>query len=275
MFGLHRLLLIVAFFLPLLAFNSLAVEAQNSTTADIVYTEAKPRSLKQLINLAGSQRMLSQRIVKLYCQVGLGVFSHDSYLAILEDVDRFENQLSILKNASDDAIHQEMLEWVNIAWARFKPLVTAPVTRDNLLRINHLAEDLLYTSDQVAIMLQDSGNQREEMLVNVSGRQRMLAQRLGKLYLMKSWGFDLLSINQELARIELVFDGTLDRLRSAPESTAQIRSDLEEVYVQWIWFKSALDRKGEPSYRLIVADASDALLMMMDNITGQYAALNE
>lgn len=236
--------------------------------------ETKSISLKQLINVSGSQRMLSQRLVKSYCQIGLGVFPQDSVKAIAQDVERFESQLNLLKRASDNPIYQEMLEWTTLAWERFKPLVQGAVQRDHVLRINHLAEDLLYTADQLTMLLQDSTNQREEMLVNVSGRQRMLAQRLAKLYMMKSWGFDYLSLNNEMDRIKNSYEHEIERLRAAPESTDKIRASLEEVMVQWIWFKSALERQGEPAYRLVVADASDTLLTMMDSITAQYAAMN-
>lgn len=255
---------------------SLAVAEPTGQTSDpVVYTEPKVLLMKQMINLAGRQRMLSQRIVKLYCQIGLDVFSKESYLALLEDVDRFENQYTILKNYSDDPVYQEILEWVDIAWSRFKPLVTEPVMRDKLLRINRLAEDLLYTSDQVAIFLQDSSDQREEMLVNISGRQRMFAQRLGKLYLMKSWGFDRWSVNNEMKRIRQQYALTLIRLRNAPENTPEIRDSLKEVNQQWIRFKSALERVDESSYRPVVANASDELMQMMESITGKYAEFNE
>jgi nitrate/nitrite-specific signal transduction histidine kinase len=232
---------------------------------------SEQHTLKQLINIAGSQRMLSQRLVKQYCQIGLGVFTHESVESITRDVERFERQLDILKKASDDPVFQEKLEWVGIAWQRFRPLVTGPVIRDNVLRMNHLAEDLLYTTDQITMILQDSSNNREEMLVNVSGRQRMMAQRLGKLYMLKTWGFDLLSINNEMERLKLVYDDALEQLRTAPESSDEIRASLEEVIVEWIWFRSVLERKNEPAYRLIVSDASDSLLDMMDKITIKFA----
>ena len=255
---------------------SLAVAESTGQTSDpVVQSEPEALSLKQMINLAGRQRMLSQRIVKLYCQIGLGVHSEESYLNLLEDVNRFENHYKILKNYSDDPVYQEMLEWVDIAWNRFKPLVTAPVMRDNLLRINHLGEDLLYTSDQITIFLQDSVEQREEMLVNISGRLRMFAQRLGKLYLMKSWGFNQWSVNNEMKRIRQHYALTLIRLRSAPENSWATRESLKEVNLQWIQFKKILEREGDRWRRLEVADASDALLQMMDAITNTYAESSE
>lgn len=230
-------------------------------------------SLKDIINIAGSQRMLSQRIVKLYCQVGLGIFARDSKIAIKHDVARFESQLQKLRKFSGDELYQERLEWVTIAWARFKPLVLAPVTRDQAMHINHLAEDLLYVSDQITILLQDRGNERGQLMVNISGRQRMLAQRLGKLYMLQSWGFDLLSIQNSLVQIKEEFNIVLDLLRKAPETPDKTLADLEEVIIEWIWFRSVLERQGEISYGLIVADASDSLMNMLDKITSQYAAI--
>ena len=44
--------------------------------------------------------------------------------------------------------------------------------------------------------------------------------------------------------------------------------------IQWTWFKSVLDQHGNHvTFRLIVADAADALLLMMDHVTQLYEQL--
>lgn len=232
-------------------------------------------SLKDIINIAGSQRMLSQRIVKQYSQIALDVFPDDSKKEIDRSIVRFEDQLIFLKHYSNDDVFQETLEWVTIAWNRFKPLVTDPVSRDNIRRINHLSEDLLYVTNKVVNILQDIGNRPADRLVNIAGRQRMLSQRLAKIYLLQSWGFDSLSLGDELKRASRQFDEVLERLRRAPETTPEIALNIEQAITQWIWFQNVLEQHGDASYRLIVADASDSLLQMMDTVTTQYAEIDE
>lgn len=228
-------------------------------------------SIESAINKAGLQRMLSQRMVTKYCLTGLGVLPKESRAAILEDAALFEQQLHTLKAFSDDEVYQESLEWVTIAWDRFRPLVTGEVSQERVRRINHLSEDLLYTSHKVVMMLQEMGSRPIDRLVNLAGRQRMLSQRMAKLYLMRSWGEKSLSIDDDLVGTGLEFEETMERLRTSPEATPLIRQDIDKALVQWNWFKSVINRPGgDASYRLIIADASDALYRMMDQITRQF-----
>ena len=55
------------------------------------------------INNAGRQRMLSQRIVKAYCQVGLDLQIESSKRDLQESVTLFENQLAELKQYAPTA----------------------------------------------------------------------------------------------------------------------------------------------------------------------------
>jgi len=101
----------------------------------------------------------------------------------------------------------------------------------------------------------------------------MLSQRLAKYYLMRAWDMDPPSMGKEIASARTEFDGALSALRSAPESTAKIKSELDAVALQWEWFQSALGLEGAAAYGLIVVNASEAILNSMELVTGMYEQL--
>jgi hypothetical protein len=55
-----------------------------------------------------------------------------------------------------------------------------------------------------------------------------------------------------------------------PENTDQIRSELQNLALQWEWLQTAVSNEGAVSYRLIVAEASEAILTAANRITRLY-----
>ena len=101
----------------------------------------------------------------------------------------------------------------------------------------------------------------------------MLSQRAAKLYMLQEWGFDSLTIRDEMVRAVNEFTGALAALRTAPENTDVILAELDDVQIQWSWFYHALSLKGDDSFRLIVAESSEAILRQMDILTSRYEQL--
>jgi nitrate/nitrite-specific signal transduction histidine kinase len=232
-------------------------------------------ALPAAINKAGRQRMLTQRIVKLYCQMGLGVMAAESRRQLDDAVATFDTQLAELKaSAPDDGIRGALAQ-VEALWAPFKEHALAPPQRDGAKRLLYWNDDLLHASHKVVQLLQDISDAPYARLVNVSGRQRMLSQRLAKFYMLREWGFDTLTIRDEIERARNDFAGALTVLQTAPENTEAITRELEAIAMQWRWFDSALNLQGARSYRLIVADASESILNGMDLVTEMYQALFE
>ena len=80
-------------------------------------------------------------------------------------------------------------------------------------------------------------------LVNMSGRQRMLSQRAAKFFMFREWGLPK-AVEADLAATRTEFKAALLTLRSDPESTAQIKAQIELAETQWLFFETALDAKG-------------------------------
>ena len=229
----------------------------------------------EAINQAGRQRMLTQRIVKSYCQMGQDV----RYLVAEEDMAKatalFEEQLRNLKEYATAAPIQRTLGRVERLWRPVKEIATAEVSRDQAESLRALAEKLLAAAHQVVLQLERQSGTSQGHLVNISGRQRMLTQRMGNLYLLRSWGFDNPRYEADYNKAMAEFDAALKELMAAPENTPEIDAELKKVAQNWAMFKLG-NRGGKDHFvPALVVRMLDKILVQMNRITGMYADLPE
>ena len=250
----------------------LALAAVFFFRADLAF--ASDQALAGAINKAGRQRMLSQRIVKAYVQVGQGITPNVSVQQLRHAVSTFDMQLGYLKKfAPDERIGKSVMR-LETLWRPFKAAATGTVNRNGAERLLAMDDELVRAAHELTLELQSRSGSPVGRLVGVAGRQRMLSQRLAKLYLLRAWGIESSFAQREMGSVRTEFDGALATLRAAPENTAMIRRELDAVAMQWEWFQNALEQSGAASYGLIVVSASEAILSSMEVVTGLYEQLS-
>lgn len=234
---------------------------------------AEKLTLASAIEKAGLQRMLTQRIGKAYCQIGIGVYPQASREQLFQAVEMFDTQLNELEAFAPTPQIKEALLQVRQLWRPVKTVATNEVTKEGAKKVAYLNDDLLHASHKVVQLLQDTSNTAYPRLVNLSGRQRMLSQRLAKFYMLKVWGFDTLTIADEVENTKNDFTGALETLLAATENTEAISRQLDAVYQDWTWFQKALNVKDTDPFPKLVADVSESILVRMDDITRKYEEL--
>ena len=238
--------------------------------------QADTLSLSEAINKAGRQRMLSQRIVKYYCLLGLDSDAGNARAKLYHAIELFETQLAELEVfSSDEAVNTALAEVVAL-WPRFDAVASAPVDRQGGRRLMSLNEEVLEASDRVVLALEALSERPYVRLVNISGRQRMLSQRMVKFYLFQAWGLGSAAVLDQIDRARNEFQGALMELRASPENTAVIDRELDAAAEQWQWLRSALDLYQTDAYfPSIVDDAAEKTLAIMERVTNHYAQLFE
>ncbi len=226
--------------------------------------------LQQAINDAGRQRMLTQRILKSYAQLGLGIQRQQSEKELLDAVALFEAQYLRLQQWQHESRVAEQLERVGPLWEAYKSRSlnnTNPLEAQQLLGIS---ESLLLELQQLVLVLQSLSDMPAAELINVSGRQRMLTQRMATYYLLSSWGIDTPAISGGMAEVRRQFVAALELLEANSYANAEIVERLARIRSDWVWFDVAIQQSGRERYNLSVLDASDQLLRQVELLTELY-----
>ncbi len=235
--------------------------------------QAAPWTAADLVNISGRQRMLSQRIVKAYVQIGTKVVPDQSRQILAESLQQFSRQLEQLGAVVDKPEQRAVLTQIERIWPDVQGIASKAVAREYALVLYERANELQNLSDRLAGLLEADSSIAIGRLVNVAGRQRMLSQRLAKAYMLRSWNLDSPQISKELESSRLEFSAALQLLIQAPKNTPEIRRELDSVVAQWDWFKTALELEGASSYSLVVADSSESLLASLEKLVALYARL--
>jgi hypothetical protein len=230
---------------------------------------AQATSMTTDANLAGEQRMLVQRVAKLYSQVGLNVMPSVAVSQLGLASRRFENNLLVLQPVA--AKSEELgLAYTQLIgeWQRMKRALSQDISRENAEALARQAEVTLAVAEKLTRLLETSNTSGH--VVNLAGRQRMLSQRIANNYLLRSWGVESSAVVETLAVSVSDFSAGLAKLRERKGNSAELQRELEEVTQQWEWLQAALSVEGAGAYRLIVTESADAILEATDRITRLY-----
>ena len=228
----------------------------------------------EAINQAGRQRMLSQRIAKAYIQIGQHIWSGKPRRQLDAALRLYQAQLDNLKAFARSDPTQAALAHADAVWQQYREIAKSRIDRKSAVALVAKSEELLQASQAVVEALVAEAGTQKAHIVDLSGRQRMLSQRMAKFYLLLSWGLDEPQYREAFHKAEQEFSTALDELRGSQLNTREIKRLLEQVEKQWRFFELTRIMDEGRYLPSIVASSTERLLRQMNEITGLYAQLS-
>lgn len=256
-----------------LAVVALAGSATHATAAPLDDSRLDVPNIARDIGSAGRLRLQSQRLAKLYLQIGLGINADVARRQLGKGSAQLDADLRNLSGYARNAKTQRTVARTEELWAELKALLAISYGIENMKRVNYLADDLMIATGKLAMQIEDEAETPIGRLLDLSLRQSMLAQRLAKLYLMAQAGDQSRGrlVDVEQARKE--FATALHELGSARENSPASREALELAKTQWLFFDNAIKElnRGETGNPRHVATSSERIMEVLDAVSTQYA----
>lgn len=224
----------------------------------------------ELINIAGKQRMLSQRIAKDYLYRGGEIAVNKANQQLERTLKESQIAQDNLKISINEPRILNLLAFVEMNNEDIVAKTREEFNTDNAQYVLDLSETLLEGNEYIMKSLAGSSETAKSKLINTAALQGMLAQRIAKYYIAYQLGIkDKNTINQMNNAVE-EFTKNHKVLLSNKTNTPEINEKLKKVDRLWqVVYKFYLDIQmgGLP---LIVFNTSDDITDSMDEIASMY-----
>lgn len=257
-----------------------------------------------VLNLSGKQRMLSQKLSKEMLLIAMDVEKADNLKNLEATAALFDKTLSGLRDGNigmslpptTKAEIVKQLDKIRRIWKPFyvdvrKTLSTGKATSTQVSKLAVKSPILLREMNKCVTMYEKdaalAGLKSDPSLavtINLSGKQRMLTQKMSKEVLLVALGYETDRTKQELVGTYTLFERTLkglmdgDKKLKLPGTTnPTIRKQLRVVEELWEAFKPSVLHATDPGTAFIprkwiakLAAENMPLLREMNKAVGMY-----
>jgi len=248
-----------------MSFTTISILATSLSAVEIT-------SSSHAVDIAGKQRMFTQRMLKDYAMVGMGnTFGkpgEDLKQISLAFQDHMESLTAYTK--SDDV--KKSITKLESLWKPLKQILSETPSKEKVEKLQIDLDTLLKAADDTTKMFAKESGKASGEIVNKAGRQRMLSQRMASLYMLKVWEVDDPQFKTKLDDAMKLFKDSLFELEKSDLNTDEIKALLAKVKRSFIFFEMMSKSKSKFVPTLIYKKSND-ILTNMNSATQSYVAL--
>lgn len=231
------------------------------------------KSLSQAVDVAGKQRMFTQRMLKDYAMWGM----HNNFDNPKEDLkktsDAFEDHMQSLNHFNKDPATANSIKEAMKLWKPIKSVLSKNPAKDKVKKLQIDLDALLKVANDTTVLFAKQTGKKSGEIINISGRQRMLSQRMASLYMLKAWSIEDPMFKDKMNKAMKLYKSSQYKLLSYDKNTDKIKLLLNKAKKAFAYFEY-LENNNTFAPALIYKKSME-ILKNMNTVTGLYVKISK
>jgi Type IV pili methyl-accepting chemotaxis transducer N-term len=226
------------------------------------------------VNRASRVRAISQRIVKLKAQQFLAINTETTSDSIVANEKLLASHMQFLSSTVPSGIRAKF-DALGALTNKLTALSAIKPTKDSLAETNAMAMATLKSADELTAELQKLSKLKAVEIMNESGRERMLSQRMAKNYFLLAASVEAKTIASSIDADRAQFAEILKRMGESSLADAKIKQEIAAAAGRYKRYDELLADKSDKSlnnkqHLAAIATMSEQVLTSMHDITMMF-----
>jgi len=236
------------------------------------FIQAQELTAIDALNKASYQRMLTQKMLNAYLKIGSNLDVTNAKKDMEVSAAKFEELMLELFDYEPNPEVVEAIEQIQASWRIYSLKVLSYPNKTMGGVLLKMSGKMLREYDDLLILLEEQAIIEQARLINLSGRQAMLSQRLEMLYLAQNWGLSSKEIDKELKNTNQEFEATQNTLFSAKINMPQIVDRLNNTIEIW---RFLMEKFGNVPSPLAILDMTSSVQEKLLQTAAMYTELTK
>jgi len=222
-----------------------------------------------MIDTINNQKVLTQQILKEYAFFGMGNTFGDSKDSLKKYLVAYENDIAELAKVISDVKAHEYIKEVNEIWLPIKKIFNEKPEKSKVAQLQKQTDKILDRMSKLMKIVLSKSVEEKSVIVSISGYETVIIERMGALYMLKTWGIDDPKFKFKMRESINFFKNSLYKMLNSKETNPTNKARIDKVMKEFKFFE-IMNRSKTKFVPTLIYDKTDKIHKILTQITQEY-----